>query len=358
MAALAQSGSVEPPGFSGAAFFLEEDAWNLVHPSDQNYTGGGALQVSGAWVKGAALPLEAIDHLTGLAGKLDELDGAAGRTYRGYSLMLGLTVFTPRELTSFDPIPQDRPYASLEFLTVSRASAFERLGLAISTELTLGVLGLDQGHQLQAAIHAASRAVKGCADEEPECTPHDPKGWPHQVSAGGEPTLRYGLTVERLLVDARAPGGAARFDLKGLGRLDLGYYTGAAAGLAFRAGVVRSPFWSYNTAPLNGQNQMVPAVAATPEQLGSLEVYLFGGLRGRAVGYNALLQGQLRPSVVAMSDSQVFRLLYELEVGATASFRGWGVTYMPFAGRSPELTAGLPLRHQIWTSIYLWYRAG
>jgi hypothetical protein len=122
--------------------------------------------------------------------------------------------------------------------------------------------------------------------------------------------------------------------------------------------VVRSPFWSYNTAPLNGQNQMVPAVAATPEQLGSLEVYLFGGLRGRAVGYNALLQGQLRPSVVAMSDSQVFRLLYELEVGATASFRGWGVTYMPFAGRSPELTAGLPLRHQIWTSIYLWYRAG
>jgi len=87
-------------------------------------------------------------------------------------------------------------------------------------------------------------------------------------------------------------------------------------------------------------------------------VYLFGGLRGRAVGYNALLQGQLRPSPVQLSDSQVFRLLYEFEAGLTVSWLGGGITWMPFAGRSPEFVAGLPIRHQLWTSFYFWYRYG
>lgn len=356
--AAASPAPVEPPPFSGAAFFLEEDAFNLVHVTDQNYTGGGALQVSGSVVKWAALPLDGIDLLTGLGKRLAELDQEDGRAYRGYSLALGLTVFTPKELRDYEPIRADRPYASLEFLTVSRASAYERLGLAISTELTVGVLGLDEGHQLQAFIHRIVRAQKGCQDEEPDCYPHDPKGWPNQVSAHGEPTLRYALGLERLLVDARASDWA-RFDLKGVGRLELGYYTGAAAGIAFRAGMVRSPFWSYNTAPLNGQNQLVPVLATTEEQSARFpELYLFGGLRGRAVGYNALLQGQLRSSPVQLRDTEVLHLLYEFEVGLTASWLGWGVTWMPFAGRSPEYNSGVPLRHQIWTSFYLWYRGG
>lgn len=357
--ALAQQGVVEPPPFNGAAFFLENDAFLLLLPqqTDRNYTGGGALQVSGSAVRWAAAPLELIDRVTGLKAHLEALGGASGVSYRGYSLMLGLATFTPRDLVDAAPILDDRPYASLDYLTVSRASAFKRLGLAISTELTVGVLGFDQGHQFQAEIHRVIRAWKGCRDEEPECTPHDPKGWPNQISHGGEPTLRYGLTAERLLLDVPSAEGAW-FDLKGLGRLDLGYYTGAAAGLAFRAGLIRSPFWSYNTAPLNGQNQLVPALASEAGAADGLEAFLFGGLRGRAVAYNAMLQGQLRQSAVRLTDSQVFPLLYEFEVGVSASFRGFGLTYTAFAGRSPELNAGAPLRHHLWASLYLWYRAG
>src|SRR5262245_45938995 len=128
---------IEPPPFSGAAFFLEEDSFNIVHRSDQNYTGGGALQLSGSAFQWATIPLEAIDHVTGLRNKLLDLDREDGRTYRGYALSLGLTVFTPRELRSYDPIPEDRPYASLDFLTATRTSAFDRLGLAITSELTV-----------------------------------------------------------------------------------------------------------------------------------------------------------------------------------------------------------------------------
>src|SRR5205814_10223313 len=142
------------------------------------YTGGGALQLSGSAFKWASVPLEGIDHLTGLDKALLAFEQEDGRTYRGYSLTLGLTVFTPKDLRSFDPIPEDRPYASLDFLTASRTSAFEQLGLAVTSELTVGALGLDQGHQLQAAIHVLIRKQKGCQDSEPDCVPHDPKGWP------------------------------------------------------------------------------------------------------------------------------------------------------------------------------------
>jgi hypothetical protein len=350
---------IEPPPFSGAAFFLEEDAFNIARDSDQNYTGGGALQLSGSAFKWATLPLEGIDHLTGLQNRLDTLDKEDGRTYRGHSLALGLTVFTPRELRAFEPIHEDRPYSSLDFLTATRTSAFERLGWAVTTELTVAVLGLDQGHQLQKFIHDQVRASKGCLDEEPECVPHDPKGWANQISFGGEPTLRYGLLLERRMVDARAADWA-RFDLKGVGRLDLGYYTGASLGFAFRAGAFHTPFWAYNTAPINGTNQAVPSVASPPEassSSGGFELYLFGALRGRAVAYNALLRGQFRHSVVRLNDSEGLPLLYEFEVGATASWKGFGFTYMPFAGRSPEFRAGLPLRHHLWTSFFVWYRA-
>jgi len=361
LAALAgEPNLIEPPPFSGAAFFLEEDAFNIAHPSDQNYTGGGALQFSGLWFKWATIPLEGIDRFTGLQARLDAMDQEDGRTYRGYSLGLGITVFTPRELRDFDPIQVDRPYAALDFLTATRTSAFERLGWSITTELTVGVLGLDQGHQLQKYIHDIARAAKGCQDEVPECTPHDPKGWANQISFGGEPTLRYGLLLERRMVDARAADWA-RFDLKGTARLDLGYYTGGALGFAFRAGLFHTPFWAYNTAPINGTNQMVPSVASPSEATsvsgGGPELYLFGALRGRAVAYNALLRGQFRPSEVHLNDTEELPLLYEFEVGATLSWKGFGITYMPFAGRSPEFNAGSPLRHQIWTSIYVWYRA-
>jgi hypothetical protein len=59
-----------------------------------------------------------------------------------------------------------------------------------------------------------------------------------------------------------------------------------------------------------------------------------------------------------MNDTEALPLLYEFEAGLTASFKGAGVTWMPFAGRSPEYSAGFPIRHQIWSSIYLWYRTG
>jgi len=104
----------------------------------------------------------------------------------------------------------------------------------------------------------------------------------------------------------------------------------------------------------------VPSVASPPEETstsGGPELYLFGAIRGRAVAYNALLRGQFRDSAVRLNDTEELPLLYEFEAGATASWKGIGITYMPLAGRSPEFRAGLPLRYQIWTSFYFWYRA-
>lgn len=56
-------------------------------------------------------------------------------------------------------------------------------------QLSLGMLGLPALGQLQTESYAAVGAAK-------------PKGWCGQISAGGEPTLRYALAKQYLLSGA------------------------------------------------------------------------------------------------------------------------------------------------------------
>lgn len=361
---------VEPRRWSGAAFFLEEDAFNVSQKSDRNYTGGGAFQLSGRWVREARLtrPLDALDHLFGvdaLARRLFGLPapggaiplGNVGPVVKGYTFTFGLTAFTPRNLRVSTPIPDDRPYASLDYVSVSRSYASDRAGLAMSSDATLGVLGRHDGHWIQKTIHASMRGAKGCSSDDPACGPPDPKGWDNQISEGGELTARYSVWLEKRLSSLALWGRALSYDLKLTGKGELGYYTAASFGGAVRFGHIESPFWSYDTAPMQGANQALVA-AERRRDLGALgfELYAWAGLRGRFTAYNALLQGQLRKSAVAFSGDELERFQYDYEAGLTAAFRNVSVAWAAFMGRSPEISVG-QVRHHVWSSFYLAWRA-
>lgn len=343
---------LEPAPFNGFSFYLEEDAFNVIYKTDRNYTGGGAFRFSGAWVDRLHLtaPLDALDFFFGIDRLRDRLLEQGGRIQKGYAFLFGITAFTPRDIRSPEPIFDDRPYSALDFLTVNRTFASERRGLALTTELTLGALGLDHGHWVQATIHRLIREGRGCVEDT--CSPPDPKGWPHQISNGGEPTARYAVTLEKLLsrVGTAGPG----YDFKLTGKAELGYYTAASVGGALRFGLINSPFWSYNTAPLSSYTH-APTTQASESLRGEPirwrpELYVWGGARARFVAYNALLQGQFRHSTVTFDGTRLERFVYEYEAGLTVSLAGFSIIWSAFIGRSPEFDSATARPH-LWSAF-------
>jgi hypothetical protein len=257
------------------------------------------------------------------------------------AIELGSTNFTPEDLADPDPIFTDRPYASLLYLTTQRQSMSERRFLR--SDLDLGMLGLDVGKAVQRYIHEHRLLT-----DRPV-----PEGWDHQISEGGEPTLRYGRTIGWLLHsdrDASAQdlvGAPSRHvDLQAVSDFMVGYNTSAVAGLALRVGRLATPWWSFESHPLSNQ-----AVAQGRPRHGS-EIYFWAGSSVRAVVYNAMLEGQLRKSAVTFSPSEIRHWLWENRAGWTLTLGDrWAVTYS-LAFRTPEFD-GPESRSQAWGGIFL-----
>jgi hypothetical protein len=335
--------------------FLEQDSvlpWIAARRSDQNYTMGIAFQGSGAWVGRTCLgKLEKlVTRITGVSKVHQRLANSQGMEWvEDHSLTFGNTAFTPRHIEYVDPIFDDRPYSSLLFLTMSRATVdpYGRGlfgGRMIKTDLTIGVLGLHISREVQKHIHAKRRESKGPG----AVTPYEPKGWAHQISNGGEPTFKYTTSYWENLSDGR------RHDFTLQGEASLGHYTNAAVGVALRAGWLRSEFWTFTSNPLTAANQAKPATRTQKVSPRRLELYAFGAVRGRAVLYNALLQGQFRHSDVKLNDAQVEHLIRETELGASVGWRGVSVV-ASLNQRSAEYNVGAPRPHT-WGGAYLIWR--
>jgi hypothetical protein len=351
----------EPPMVGGIAFNLDEDAFNLVRPSDRNYTGGGAFIFTGAWVDKAFLtkPIDLLDRLTPTHLAYDYVDELSTTVVRDYEMSFGVTIFTPINLRTAAAIHDDRPYSALDFIHVSHTSYSERIvlpfipgairGFEISSDFTLGILGLSQGHDLQAFIHRTIRT-----DKNEVCNPNnlspdkppEPCGWKNQISDGGEPTFLYGVHAQQLVAQ-RDFNPYFSFDAAATGFAEVGYYVDASVGAEARIGIIKSPFWQAKTAPLNFA--AAAAGSAPARALKGIELYLFGGARGRLVAYNALLEGQFRSSAVRVVAAPG---VGEFEAGVTATL--WVVTlsWTPFAGRTADFFGDSEGLH-MWTSFFI-----
>ncbi|MBO6506410.1 MAG: lipid A deacylase LpxR family protein [Kordiimonadaceae bacterium] len=217
------------------------------------------------------------------------------QTQYQYSTAFESLTFTPDDLTATNPVFQDKPYSSVLQVTNSLVAYKNEARSATEVSLSLGFLGLPISEWTQTALHQIVRSTTGSEE------PFDPKGWNNQISNGGEPTAKLGLTWF-YRQDVRANW----LDLVYSAGASVGYQTGAHAGVTARFGLLnkQKPVWQ--TGAVGGY--------LTRRDAGQ-EFYGIVSNHVSFVGYNALLQGQFKSNPHELSSSEIERFVLENTIG-------------------------------------------
>jgi len=371
---------------TSSSLYVDQDTF-MSPPTDQDYTMGFMFGHTGPWVVRHHLDVlvQAVDLLTfanRLHTKALQAPNPQKKNFAVDAFMLGVSAFTPLKgvngsiLSETQAISNDRPYACLAYATARRTSATARY--AITTDLAIGWLGSNICRNFQSYWHAHWG--------------HDvhPGGWAHQISNGGEPTAKYRLASTFLLgarelaslraVDYSMPP-SVMYDVVADAEGNAGYYTNVATGLRLRLGHIRSAFWSADRRPISpisiqtacAKDQVTPndtlscdAAAirqmrkATPSFWQRTEIY--GWVSGGATGwfYNALLQGQFRPSDVTLSYygkptppgvAALNPLVADWQWGGTLTYSKLSLSYQ--YNSETALFNGPNRRHHAWGGLYL-----
>jgi hypothetical protein len=322
----------EPTGV-GAGIVLDEHL--LTNGSrDQDYNGGGELTFSGE----REGPIgRALDRALGFVDKTicprDRFAAPGWQT--GHALAVGLLIFTPGDLAAHEVVYGDRPYASLFFLSAGRRYVSTDADVAYNSSLTFGMMGLPAARSVQHALHSLTGSVQ-------------PQGWSHQISAGGEPTLRYSTARQALLSEyGQGPWhGDSKWTVAG----SIGAVTEASLAFNARWGRIESPWWAFTPE----QTMYVQETQPIPPPLGldaGPEVFVFAGARAKLRVYNAFLQGQFRHSDLTYGEGDVNKTLAEVWAGVEwRTSSGWALQYLA-RWESPELRWGPGSRSFTWGSI-------
>lgn len=301
--------------------------------SDRDYTGGLAVTVNGAQTADYWWSLDpllgAIDRLV-VSGS-DDLGGTSVLP----ALQVGLITFTPQDLHATEVNPQDRPYASLLFLTGARQYLGDDDRSIRYSELAVGLLGLSAMSDLHEAVHDVVGSDA-------------PQGYEHQISAGGEPTARY-VTGGSTLRGQRLALGSRVLETKTTWELSAGYLTEASYAVSMRLGGINSPWWTFN--PERVDYIARPSPVARPRGNGLSELYVWAGMKLRVRAYNAFLQGQFRESDHTFTAGEVNHVIGEAWLGVTGQFSGgtqviYAVRYQP-----AEIRDGVGSRDPIWAGV-------
>jgi len=311
---------------------------------DRNYTMGVSINVSGPvfdrnyfvlpWLRKGA------DRLFGISKWHNEGE----HYFTGLQFFDG--AFTPLNLESTTPLRDDRPYGNILGLASSRTTVINassddmREQSSITTRFVIGILGTRVGEAVQTYIHkkyfSGKRAV--------------PVGWPTQISDGGEPTLLYQLQIMKPLFEEVNPNEPRlkRIQATWTMEANLGYYTNLASGFAFRIGRFTTPYWKFTNSGMTTVSQKATRIDKKPE------FSFFIQFRGRAVVYNALLQGQFKHTDYVLMGNQVNRFLLEAENGFLFNLGKFTLIYEPFIMRTSE--TALPLaRNHSWGSAAVYF---
>lgn len=242
---------------------------------------------------------------------------------------MGLYGFTPEDIEKAVANPADRPYASLVYMATRSERIYPLSGTVVSSQLTFGALGLDLVGDLQKGLHDL---IKGDA----------PQGWRHQISDGGEPTLRYSVARQQLIMEP-----TNSLEIKHSQSVSVGYLTEATWGLNFRAGQLNSAWHNFHPEQAS--------YAETSAQLNNqtVERFFWGGIAIKARAYNAFLQGQWRGSAVEYASNEVRHLILEAWLGYTHGFtNGMFISY-GLRGHTSEIRSGDGDRNVVWGGLML-----
>jgi hypothetical protein len=197
------------------------------------------------------------------------------------------------------------------------------------------MLGLAAAADVQRVLHDITGSVR-------------PRGWSHQISDGGEPTIRYSLARQALL--ARFGSGSWRGDSKWTSAVSLGTVTEGSVAVNARWGRIESPWWAFTPEQDMYAQETQPVPPPLPEGA-SPELFAFAGLRVKARAYNAFLEGQFRHSDLTYGAGELNPILGEAWAGLelrTAS--GWSIQYIA-RWELAELRSGIGSRSFFWGSV-------
>jgi hypothetical protein len=319
------------PENSGWSLHMDNDLFTP-KKQDRDYTGG--LAVTFAGTRAQNWPISLDPTLSQINRWLTVSDEENSLTL--HSLQVGLAAFAPEDLTRADVNSDDRPYASLVFLANSRVNLREDGQTAIQSTLTVGVLGTRIAENLQKQIHTIT-------ESEP------PKGWQHQISNGGEPTLRYTYAHQRLWL---VNDGEHHLEVKYSNEGSIGFLTEANSAISARWGRINTPWWSF--APDRAEYFSQPTTGLLNKSAtGSSEFYVWAGAKVRARAYNAFLQGQFRDSELTYSQSEIRPVLGEAWLGVTKQISPHSRLSWVWRYQSSELRSGNGDRDLVWGSILI-----
>jgi len=329
-----EAGAEKGAAGSSWAIHIDNDLFALAG-HDRDYTGGLSLTLSGA---AAEQYLLSLDGLLVRVNGLFAIDPVADEVL--HSFEFGMNAFTPEDTGLSTVQYDDRPYASLLYLSSTRQQLNRRKRSSVVTSFTLGALGLNIGSALQNGIHSVVGSDQA-------------QGWHNQISDGGELTFRYSVAHQKTNW-ARYRGGMDNLEIKTALRGSVGYLTGATAGVSGRWGRIASPWWSFNP-HLSGYAEKSSAIATSANDKAGQreEFYFWAGANLHLRGYNALLQGQFRDSALRYSGGELQRLLLESWLGLTKSFRnGFRVSYL-IRNQTSELKSGNGDRAITWGGLII-----
>jgi hypothetical protein len=296
---------------------------------DRDYTGGMSITISGERARDGLLSLDP------LLRRLDDLSVDASNhedTNVHYARQIGLMAFTPSNTLVTEVQPDDRPYASLLFLSNGRVRVDADDRGAWTSSVTVGVLGLSVSENLHSAVHELVGSER-------------PLGYDHQISAGGEPTARYTLARQKLWI--ADPSGLV--DVKTTVQGSVGFLTETSASISLRAGRFNSPWWGFAPELTDYMAGPVPSESYR----GGREMYVFVGARVKARAYNAFLQGQFRHSDVSYSADEIEPLLAEAWIGVVTQLLDQTQLSYALHYQTAELRDGPAARDSLWGAVQL-----
>ncbi|MFT5083629.1 MAG: hypothetical protein ACI9Y1_001674 [Lentisphaeria bacterium] len=225
--------------------FTENSSWAFSYDndifvpttSDQDYTYGLNPSTSGAHTRyhWASLhkPLLWLDKTLGVAAQFDQRSSQ-------HRIEYGLFCFTPEETgeAAADHDDDDRPYASLIYVSSTLAQHGPAQRASWDSTLTLGVMGLKLVGELQESVHSAIGNKV-------------PQGWDHQVSKGGELTARYAVSRQSLMLKsnmftANSLKNPWWMEVRSTVQASVGYITEASWSIGARFGKIQTNWLSFN----------------------------------------------------------------------------------------------------------------
>ncbi|MEL6584393.1 MAG: lipid A-modifier LpxR family protein [Pseudomonadota bacterium] len=300
------------------SFQLDQD----VGITDQNYTNGVSAggELKQPWIKDRLVEFRE-------AWGIESSDSCPGQ----FQWRFGTSVFTPEDIETRQIQRGDRPYATLAFIDFQSSVLYTaRSGneRRFQSGVSLGLLGLDFGEHVQSAIHGNDRP---------------PLGWDNQVAEGGTPVAMLYASSSQLLRSDQLLD-AFRFELSSSYGGSFGYYTGASAQLNARLGLFADDWYVFES---NYHDNF--------DQVGSAKrFFLWSRITGRAVAYNALLQGvPFADNTYTLSASEVnrFVLEYSIGLGGTINEVEW---VFGIKTRGEEFSGSEARSHTWWTLGFRW----